>query len=570
MAKAAIKKKGKKPATAKLSPQDALRADHDARVRAIFRSAGFRRVGKIVGKSLTFKGTTCDLDEVFIFENVLAVVECTTTGDVSTHLKKKKIFFDLIQNHKPEFVQFLSSTFSDFKDYLNPKYKPTQYRVVVIYASRFAFASSTKAEVPGVKYLDYNIVRYLQSVGETLRRSSRFELFAFLGLSSSEVGEAVLGSQKASSTPYDGSLLPEEHSNFGDGYKVVSCYLTPEAVLKRAYVLRRDGWRAGTSLYQRMVSKAKIDNIRTYLREEKRVFINNIIVTLPPETKILDEDGDTVDAASITTTSAVSISIPDRANCVGIIDGQHRVFAYYEGGADEPTIEELRQRQNLLVTGIIFPEQIADDERVRFEANLFLEINSTQATAKSDLKQEIALLLRPFSAEALAKRVVNHLNDGNGPLADQFERYFYDADKMKTTSVVSYAMKPLVRPGGEESLFKNWSHPDKGEILEGKNDALLAEYVQYCASEINKFLSAVRSHVPNERWTPDKKVPNRFLTTTHINGCLSCIRRLSRAKTLMSSQAYAKKLAGIDGLNFSEYKSSQYNKLGQLIYEMYF
>ena len=187
--------------------------------------------------------------------------------------------------------------------------------------------------------------------------------------------------------------------NFGKGYKVISFYVDSEALLSRCYVLRKDGWEDRGQLYQRMISKKKIEAIRRYLLDQKRVFINNIIVTLPSDTKLLILNNNTQDISKLMKTAPVKIQLPSEYNSVGLIDGQHRVFSYYEGGAHEEAIEKLRRQQNLLVTGIIYPPSVAAQDKTKFEATLFLEINSTQTNAKSDLKQAIGLLLHPFSAE---------------------------------------------------------------------------------------------------------------------------------------------------------------------------
>ena len=207
---------------------------------------------------------------------------------------------------------------------------------------------------------------------------------------------------------------------------------------------------------------------------------------------------------------------------------------------------------------------------MRFLANLFLEINSTQTAVKSDLTQEIEILLRPYSAVAIAKRVINRLNEGGGALGNQFERYFYDQDKMKTTSIVSYALNHLVRIGGPDSLFNAWASPSKQDLKGENNDALLEEYVSYCSMEVAKFMSSVKSQVPLERWTTDRKVPGYFLTTATINGCLSLFRRIVRNGKVSDIATYNKALKGLKEFNFAEYKSSQYNKLGEALYNKYF
>jgi DGQHR domain-containing protein len=565
--KKTIKPKKVKPP---LSAQDILKRDHFSRVRTLFRLAGFKRISKMMDKEFTFEGSTCDIDDVFYLENVIVFVEYTVSNEVSTHLKKKSVPFRKMTENPTGFLTYLKANFPAFVEAVSGIYDLDQCRIFVLYASRHAVANETKSEVPSVTYLDYNVVRYLESVSRAVRHTARYEILEFLGLPVSEFGSAILNPASAATSVYDGSVLPESHSNYGPGFKVASFYIDPGALLQRAYVLRRDGWRGGASLYQRMISSAKIEKVRRYLRSRKRVFINNVIATLPSTTKIVDEDGVTTDTAAIKKTKRARIQIPDEIGTIGIIDGQHRLFAYHEGGSGETEIAILRKRQNLLVTGIIFPPGMSPDEQMRFQANLFLEINSTQTAVKSDLTQEIEVLLRPYSPIAIAKRVINRLNEGGGALGNHFERYFYDQDKMKTTSVVSYALAHLVRIGGPDSLFTAWTSPLKQDLKTQNNDALLEEYVAYCSMEVAKFMSAVKSQVPAERWTADRKVPGYFLTTTTINGCLSLFRRIVRNGKVADTTSYKKALEGLEAFKFSDYKSSQYNKLGEALYNKYF
>jgi DGQHR domain-containing protein len=565
-------KKPSKPKKVKppLSAQDILKREHFSRTRALFRLAGFKRISKMMDREFTFEGSTCDIDDVFYLENVIVFVEYTVTHEITAHLKKKSVPFRKMTENPTGFLEYLKTTFPVFSEAISGIYDLDQCRIFVLYASRHAVSNETKSEVPSVIYLDYNVVRYLESVSRAVRHTARYEILEFLGLPVSEFGSAILDPASAATSVYDGSVLPESHSNYGPGFKVASFYIDPDALLQRSYVLRRDGWRGGASLYQRMISSAKIERVRRYLRSKKRVFINNVIATLPSTTKIVDENGATTDTAAIKKTKRARIQIPNEIGTIGIIDGQHRLFAYHEGGSGESEIAILRKRQNLLVTGIIFPPGMSDEEQMRFQANLFLEINSNQTAVKSDLTQEIEVLLRPYSPIAIAKRVINRLNEGGGALGNQFERYFYDKDKMKTTSVVSYAIAHLVRIGGSDSLYKGWNEPTKEDLKSQNNDALLEEYVAHCTMEIAKFMSAVKSQIPAERWTPDRKIPGYFLTTTTINGCLSLFRRVVRNGKISDIRSYVKALDGLKDFTFSDYKSSQYNKLGEALYNKYF
>ena len=123
----------------------------------------------------------------------------------------------------------------------------------------------------------------------------------------------------------------------------------------------------------------------------------------PVFTKVLNSSGNTIPVSTLIKTSAARIQIPREFNSVGIIDGQHRVLSYHEGGKYDDKVAILRKRQNLLATGIVYPEAVSTAKKIQFEAKLFLEINSTQTGAKSDIKQSIALLLTPFSEISIAE-----------------------------------------------------------------------------------------------------------------------------------------------------------------------
>jgi DGQHR domain-containing protein len=403
----------------------------------------------------------------------------------------------------------------------------------------------------------------------SIKRSARWELLHFLAIPNSSVGSNGVIGHAEGSQERKGLVLPEAHSNFDDGYKVVSFYTDADALLRTAYVLRKDGWRDSLNMYQRMISKGKIEGIRSYLKKQKRVFINNIIVTLPSDVQPLDSNKRTVNPATLTDLEPVLIKLPDQANSVGVVDGQHRIFAYHETANDDCEIAQLRKQQNLLVTGIIFPDGVAQADREKFEARLFLEINSNQTNAKSDLKQAIGLVLDPFSAESIAARVLYGLAK-TGPLSGQIQQYFFDTNKLKTSSIVSYGLKPLVKPSGTDSLYAIWTNPNKEAFLHGSDSRLLDDYVSFCVQSINLVLSAIRRNLPKERWTTDPKVTGRALSTTYVNSFLITIRLLIEKKVSLSESKLANAFEGIDAFRFGDYHSSRYASMAEKIVEKHF
>jgi DGQHR domain-containing protein len=565
-----IAKKKKNKNTPALPPEELERRAHRKEIRDIFRIAGFARVTGISDKEFTFKSRRGELDDVFIFENLVVLLEYTTakSSNASGHLTKKKLIFDRILVNKVEFIDFFEEMFDTFKTARGSFFTAEQCQVIIVYASKNSMDSEHKALQPEVVFLDYPVVKYFGSIVGSVKMSARFELFAFLRLEEDQIGETSI-KPSAPMEGYDGTLLPESHSNFPPGYKLVSFYIDPEALLRKSYVLRRQGWRDESDLYQRMITSKKVNAIRRYLNENDRVFVNNIIVTFPSNTKLLDENGDTVNPSRLTKTAPVKIQIPSGFNVIGLIDGQHRVFAYHEGGEFEEKIERLRKMQNLLATGIVYPTGLSSVDRKKFESQLFLEINSTQANASSELKQAIGLMLKPFSSESIAKALINKLNS-KGPLENQFEVRFYETDKIKTTSIVSYGLRPLVKLSGTDSFFSLWKEPGKKELLNESDLELLEKYISFCATQLNTFLGAVRTNADSSQWTADKSVKNKILSTTSINGLVICFRRLIEEGKTGSSSDYNEKLKKISTFDFAAFKSSQYGAMSRDLHDKFF
>lgn len=570
MAKAKSTKQKKKV----LSPEERARRNlqrrHRRDIREVFSATGFQRIEGASDKEFTYDGVTSDFDDVFILENIVVFAEYTTANDISEHAKKKYLMYDRIRKDDAQFIGFARDAPLSIASALGSKYSDNQIRVVLLYCSLNAVQADLKSQINHTLFMDYSIVRYFKLLTKTVRRSAQHELLAFLGVEYKVFGDRALNANASPRDTFNGSVLPEHHSKFPTGYKVVSFYIQPSALLSRAYVLRRDGWRDRGGLYQRMILRAKLDSIRKYLVDQKRVFVNNIIVTLPSGTKILDDNENTINTTAIHTTEPAVISIPSEFNSVGIIDGQHRVFSYYEGGTNEDVISGLRSQQNLLVTGIIYPDNVSDSEKTRFEAGLFLEINSTQSNAKSELKQAINQLIRPFLADSIARDVLDKLNDGQGVLSGKFSQSFFDAGGLRTTSVVSYGLRPLVRPSAPGPLFARWTDADKDTLVSFENDTARKRYIDYCASQIGLFFAAARYHLPTDRWTTSRTVQNRLLTPTVVNGLIGAMRQALDAGVEMTFENLRDRLEGLEKFPFERYRSSQYTVMSTALFKTFF
>lgn len=577
-----------------LSEEELQKRSHIKDIRTTMDNIGFHRIEGIEGHHFVYKSRKSELDDIFIYENLMLIVEYTSAKNVSEHLLGKKIIYDLINESHRDFIDFALNEpeLQPFKNYyensLKSKYQTGQIRIRILYCSIKSVEANHKdlfKDNRSVYFYDYDIVYYFKLLSSNIKKSTKYELFHFLNVKASDIGNNV--SDIPGSDKFKGNILPIEKSSFKNGRNIISFYIDAASLIRRAYVLRQESWREDDAggFYQRMVIGKKISSMRKYLSSERRVFINNIIATLSYDSAhLLDAQGNIINITkdgiftgneSHDQVMPAQVQIDDLPNIIGIIDGQHRVYAYHEGiDAYEERISELRNQQHLLVTAVLFPPSEQEGARRRFEATLFREINNNQSNISSQLIQDIDVMISPFSVTAICKNIIAKLNE-SGPLADLIAIHSYDKGKLKTASIVSYGLIPLVKYDDSpesDSLYKLWSNPDKKKLnKECEEYELKKLYVDFCAEKIRDLLIAIKKIVSKELWCVyDPKQKQGSLSVTFINGFLNVIRcQIKEKGKLLSSEEYFQKLKDIKIDKLKEYKSSQYTKMGNAIYKDY-
>ena len=203
---------------------------------------------------------------------------------------------------------------------------------------------------------------------------------------------------------------------------------------------------------------------------------------------------------------------------------------------------------------------------MKFEAELFLEINSNQNSAKSDLKQAISVTVRPFSVDSLGKRVVNNLAKQD-PLEGLLQRNYFETNLLKTSSMVSFALARLVRIGGDESLFK-LVEQDLADRINGEDDLeALSEYVNFCSGELRRFLGAAKANLGSDKWAMKTRNGSGVLTVTTVNALIILFRKVAMRDGLSSFETYRGALSDLSSFDFGAYRSSQYNRMANEILE---
>jgi len=592
----AKRKTKKRTIRKRLSPQEkaTLKEKRDQRneISTILKNIGFNRLPYIDGKHFEYDQKKTEMDDVFINQNIILITEYTI-GEPKDHLFSKKIFYDKINQNKRKFIEFLLSEekLKSFQDYYKEKiegnYSKNELRIKILYCSKKTISEEHKRLVDNVIFFDYHIVQYFKSLTKIIKKSSKYEFLDFIQIPFDEFGINIKDSSLSNSNKFSGHILPEEKSSFKEGYKIVSFYIDAESLLKRSFVLRQNGWRNPENIghYQRMFDAKKITSMRKYLIDQKRVFINNIITTISAD-KIklydknnsqltLNDEGQFVSQNSNQVTPT-SIEIFDQCNIIGLVDGQHRTYAYHEGDDQyESEIAKMRKIQNLLVTGILFPKNENPQTRLKFEANLFLEINSKQTKVRSQLTQQIELMINPFSAISIGQRILFGLNK-SGPLGNLIEQYWYEKGKIKTASIVSFGLRPLIKiedAKAKDSIYSIWKNSDKQKLKIKNNNEfdLLDEYVNFSIEKIRDIFIALKMTLAADQWeTYRPSNPRGTLTVTFINGILNVLRLLIENNKVSTINDYKIKLKGIDKFDFKKYKSSQYRKMGEEIYNKYF
>lgn len=553
--------KSPKKKSAPLTPQQKVQRRQIRIIQSFFEGAGFTRVAGVADQHFQFLKAKTEFDDCFVWKNVIVFAEYTVEKDVSGHYKKKAYNYQEFIDHADEFIDFIWEKYPELA--ATKAYHKSQIEIRFVYCPISEVSADLLDRMKHVSVVDELNRAYFSSLVKTVRKSAINELMEFLGVPFDRAGDAVT-SAAGSTLTLPAQFIPSSASYLGSDHVVVSFYSRPADLLKMAYVLRKQGWRDQDYLFQRMIDKKKIDSVRDHLLASKRVFLNNIIVALPEDTILRSLDKNVLDLKKFAKLTDGTIELPQKFNCIGIIDGQHRVFSYHEGGKQDEEMNILRQRQDLLVTGVVFPPGLTDAERLKTQAEIFLEINSKQTSANSELIQELLVVISPYSEISIARQVLNRLNT-NGALAGKFARSAGDVGRLKTSSVVSYGLRQLLKFDGSDTLFKSWVNSEKLVLKNGGKGAPLEQYLAHSSATISTVFSAVKVNIQG-KWDTTRNDEAGVLSTTFVNGILVLMRRMAEAGVVFEFDAMKDQFSKLSTFDFSPFKSSQYGEMGKQLF----
>lgn len=509
-----------------------------------------------------------EVDALFIFENVWLICEDTvTTANIRDHIRTKNEAFGQIKGNMALFVDKLAEMFPEKKSILK-KYDCSRIKAFGLYFSKedISLSEDDLKLFSELIFVQPQTLNYFRWITQCIKCSARNEIYRFLGVKNADIGP--IHSSRETAQIIAPIIYPKSFTGLENNVRIVSFMMSAEDLLNTCYVLRRDNWSDSIWLYQRLIDKEKIKDIREFVAQNGEAFYNNIIVGLPSQVRFCDEKGDfkTIDEIGDFEGNC-TLLIPKEINSICVIDGQHRIFAHYESGMDsnqERRISELRKQLHLLVTGLVFPADMSEEERVRIQSRIFIEINSNAKPVPPNVLLHINRIQNPIADESIAQFVVERLNK-QGIFENLLQISALDSGKIKTASIVRFALRYLVtaKPTeGRQSLFTYWTG-DK-EAFFAMKSAAIEEYVQYCSSVIRNYFGAVRKNF-KKQWDDDT---SKLLSVIAINGFIFALLRQLSINGVQEFEFYDK-IFSEWGFDFSkeefQYTSSQYRKFSTRI-----
>ncbi len=547
--------------------QAKIKRDFSKLVRETFTQSGFLHL-KTDGIEKTIGARTFELDNIFLYENILLIAEETThkTSNIKDHLRKKDEAFREIMTHKSEFFEWMKSDFMTQFDQFQNSYINDRYIIKHLYFT----LNPHDLTIDEIRLYGNTIIiesaklKYFNKMATSIKLSNKYEIFKFLDIDHRDVGQRRRQSSADIELPI---IHPKEYTGLTDGIRVVSFMLSAETLLKNSYVLRKDGWNNNTQLYQRLIEKKRIKEIRKFVADNGTSFYNNIIVSLPKDTRFKDLDGNFVEINNILDEGNYIMVLPDRFNSIGIIDGQHRVFAHYEDTDSlERIIAPLRSQLHLLTTGFIYPQSKSDAEIFTHESKVFRDINTKSKPVPSDVLLFIEQTMDPFSSYSIARQALIMMNKFN-TFMNLFELSSIETALIKTPSIIKFALKSIVAVNdldNKASLFYYWTG-DKTKIA-NKDLSELSVYVEFVARFLNMYFSCLKTaknDIWNEAINPEVLDDERpkILSVTSINGFIIALRKILPDYGLQEARFYIERFQHLTTdftrLGFP-YASSQY------------
>lgn len=538
------------------------------KIRSIFQDAGFSYI-PTNDHEMCIGARKVEIDALFVYKNIWLLCEDTIkTTELRAHARNKNEATQQIKKNLTSFIEELVKLFPEKEEILK-EFPSNRIKLYSLYIPKggIKISGSDEKLFSDLIFIQPKTLNYFRWIVQCIKVSARNEIFRFLGIKKSDIGP--ISSARTSSEKITAPIIyPQSFTGLDNNVRMVSFMMSAQKLLETCYVMRKDNWDASILLYQRLIEKSKIKGIRNFLEKEGAAFYNNIIVALPDTVQCCNPSEGVEKITEITDfKDGYELIIPNEINSICVIDGQHRIFAHYESGYDseqERCISELRKKLHLLVTGLVFPKTMDEEERVRIQSKIFLDINSNAKPVPPNVLLQIKRIQNPIADESIAQFVIEKLNSKE-PFENSLQLSTLDEGKIKTASIVRFALRYLVtsKPkDGKQSLYTYWNG-DKEEFTQLKESAI-EEYVNYCAKTLREYFCAIRKNF-KDQWYDNS---SKLLSVISINGFIIAMTRQIKINGVKDFKYYDNVFKEWE-FDFSregfKYTSSQYRKFSSQI-----
>ena len=239
-------------------------------------------------------------------KETILIIECKS----ATELKKRDfqtIINDLITVKRGSYT-FLQKLFPNEKRKI--KYILATNNIVLSDIDR------ERLKVEKIEHFNQDDINYYEQLTERLNQAAKYQLLGRLF--------------KNEEIPQLENKVPAIRGMMG-GFTYYSFSLEPEKLLKIGYILHRTETSSEDDGYQRMVSKARLKEIETFLNNEDEpgFFPNSVIINISTKKETpLNYTFLKGETHNSKIAEPVILSLPKCYHSAFIIDGQHRLYGY--------------------------------------------------------------------------------------------------------------------------------------------------------------------------------------------------------------------------------------------------
>ena len=552
-----------------LTPDAALKRETVAfhrKIRKMFCDMGFSYVAT-QGNEFRLGSRRIEIDAAYIKDNIVLLCEDTVgRNNSSDHVLKKQEAAEVIRSNKSGFLSWFVAQYPVAAQQ-KERFGASRIKIFSLYFSKYHsnWSEEDVQRYSCLKLIPMRVLEYFRWMTQCIKCSAIYEVYRYLGLRIRDIG--VINNQSQDSV-FDAPIVyPTQFIGGDERIRVVSFMISAGDMLRIAYVMRRDGWENSDAVYQRLIDKNKIKKIREFLCNNQTTFYNNIIAVLPDTVKVCAPGKSPQSIFTVSDeTIWTQLSLPKDFNTVGIIDGQHRVYAYHEGGKQEERVSLLRSKLHLLVTGVVFPSSMEEFEKRKVQSKIFVNINGNAKPVDAGLLLHIRKMQSPLDDTSIAQDVIDSMSR-RGLFENHFQESVLSPGKIRTASIVKFALRYLVaidRVEGKGSLINYWG--GNVELLKREDVEMKRNYVAYCAKTLNEYFLAVRQAFCDDwDWNGAETL---LPSVVAINGFLLALSKVLLKQAPQTREYYQSKFKKLN-IDFSknkfEYRSSQYHKFAHRI-----